>query len=1078
MYPVLELRLSLGLLGSMTGLLVLAFGTARGAEVTWNVATGPGGYWSDPVNWGGVLPLDGDALFFSGTNGLWSTNNFVSTNSYASLTFNAGSGPFTLRGTPVFLTGGLTNSSPRIQTNNLSLYFTNLDLTVTNGSLLVLNGGVYSTNGSLTKYGRGTVLLNGPNACAGGVAVRRGAVKTVNSDRLGPPGVGLVLDGGGLGAGGTVILNNRTVTLGPRGGTLDVDPLGVLTVNKPLVGTGTLAKVGAGTLVLGGGVVSSGAVALNAGLTLAAGLVNGPSNLTVYAGATLGGSGAILCDTLVADGGILAPGTNNAGGPATLTVSNLSLSANSILRFELNSPGVLGGTNDLLIVHGNLVLDGIIKVSGTGTNGLYPIIKYDGSLVDHGVVLGPAVEGSLIVDTTNQIVWINAVSFPAAPPAPLRLLFVGNSLTMYHELPATVAAMANAAGDWFAYGTELAAGMTLTWHDTNGLATNMIDTGNYDLMMLQEYSSRPSFPLERDTLMLSAATDLNSHVTNHGGRTIFYQTWGYPGGDPAHCASYDTPPQYQGCDRDAMLVATRYGYTRIASALNAAISPVGQAWYAVQHGGFPINLYSGLPGDYHPGNEGTYLAACVHYAAIFGRSPVGNPAIGYLTDTNVAAYLQNVAEQTVLQDPFAVDAFGFSDNRYYWACAWPNFTNRVNSRLSGMLISGAGGLPSPSVKLDLDAGQTNNVYLGVFGNNYELAGQGRLFIAPGASLVVTGTMVVGKEGQGWVSQTGGRLEIDGPLTIAEQPLSTGSYILTGGSLSANLIQAGLGGALFVLDGGVLDVPQFGAATNSFDLVHSSGILNVSNSCAVFGNYVMSNTARVEFELGSNAPTLSVRGTASLAGVLNVRFAPGFQPAAGQSFTVMSAGNLTGRFDQVITPWPFPGGFATTISYTNNSVVATMLDATADSNTNGLPDWWELQYFGSIDSGQTWTNSYLGDGIPNGVKYAFLIDPTVPVPPGLLPHGYATNGYFMLVYRQHRGGVGTVGVDYTADYLTYTVWLSTSLLPPAWTTGSGAVQWTGSRVDNGDGSETVSVRSVNPLDVIPGQYLRLNISFKP
>ena len=149
--------------------------------------------------------------------------------------------------------------------------------------------------------------------------------------------------------------------------------------------------------------------------------MSGPGSVTVYSGGTLGGSGSILGDLTVEDGGTLAPGTNDVHGSSTLTVSNLTLNVNSILRMNLNVPGVLGGTNDLVLVHGDLMLDGILKVSGNGASGIYPLIKYDGVLTDNGMQMGPAVNGTLIVDTTNKIISLNAVSFPPAPPAPMRM---------------------------------------------------------------------------------------------------------------------------------------------------------------------------------------------------------------------------------------------------------------------------------------------------------------------------------------------------------------------------------------------------------------------------------------------------------------------------------------------------------------------------------------------------------------------------------------------------------------------------------------------------------------------------------
>jgi fibronectin-binding autotransporter adhesin len=270
------------------------------------------------------------------------------------------------------------------------------------------------------------------------------------------------MDGGTLQIGNLVTLADRAITLNPGGGTFSLDQISYLTVTNDIRGVGALIKAGPGALVLKGAVTSTGSIAVQDGTLYVDGAMSGPGNLTVYSGGTLGGSGSILGELTVQDGGTLAPGTNDVHGPSTLTVSNLTLSPNSILRMDLNRPGAPGGTNDLLLVRGNLTLDGILKVTGNGTNGIYPLIKYDGVLTNNGMQMGPAVNGTLIVDTTNQIINLNAVSFPPAPPAPMRLFFVGNSLTYTYDIPGTLAGMTAAANDSFTYNADLVGGSTNT----------------------------------------------------------------------------------------------------------------------------------------------------------------------------------------------------------------------------------------------------------------------------------------------------------------------------------------------------------------------------------------------------------------------------------------------------------------------------------------------------------------------------------------------------------------------------------------------------------------------------------------
>ena len=67
--------------------------------------------------------------------------------------------------------------------------------------------------------------------------------------------------------------------------------------------------------------------------------------------------------------------------------------------------------------------------------------------------------------------------------------------------------------------------------------------------------------------------------------------------------------------------------------------------------------------------------------------------------------------------------------------------------------------------------------------------------------------------------------------------------------------------------------------------------------------------------------------------------------------------------------------------------ASIADLTGDSNSDGLPDSWQVQYFGSTSSTNAGVNATpAGDGVPNWLKYALGLDPNtagVSVPGGVV-----------------------------------------------------------------------------------------------
>ena len=57
--------------------------------------------------------------------------------------------------------------------------------------------------------------------------------------------------------------------------------------------------------------------------------------------------------------------------------------------------------------------------------------------------------------------------------------------------------------------------------------------------------------------------------------------------------------------------------------------------------------------------------------------------------------------------------------------------------------------------------------------------------------------------------------------------------------------------------------------------------------------------------------------------------------------------------------------------------ASIADLTGDGNSDGLPDAWQIQYFGSATNPNAAPNADpTGDGVPNWLKYSLGLDPTV------------------------------------------------------------------------------------------------------
>jgi hypothetical protein len=88
-------------------------------------------------------------------------------------------------------------------------------------------------------------------------------------------------------------------------------------------------------------------------------------------------------------------------------------------------------------------------------------------------------------------------------------------------------------------------------------------------------------------------------------------------------------------------------YIETGNKTGALVIPVGLAFEEAYKRRPDLKLQKTFDGS-HPDLIGTYLAACVVYASLYGQSPVGNPYDYYgKIDKDMAGFLQKVADDTV-----------------------------------------------------------------------------------------------------------------------------------------------------------------------------------------------------------------------------------------------------------------------------------------------------------------------------------------------------------------------------------------------------------------------------------------------
>jgi hypothetical protein len=156
--------------------------------------------------------------------------------------------------------------------------------------------------------------------------------------------------------------------------------------------------------------------------------------------------------------------------------------------------------------------------------------------------------------------------------------------------------------------------------------------------------------------------------------------------------------------------------------------------------------------------------------------------------------------------------------------------------------------------------------------------------------------------------------------------TAGATLLDGGALAATAPLSIQGGRL----GGVGTVSASVVSAGTVAPGASAGLLTIG------GAYTQGSTGTLAIEIGglvagTQYDRLAVTGTATLSGALNVTLVNGFVPQDTNTFTVLTAGSITGAFTSTNLP-ALPNGLAWLVHVNPTSVV---LEVFGDLDGDGV-----------------------------------------------------------------------------------------------------------------------------------------------
>jgi hypothetical protein len=262
-----------------------------------------------------------------------------------------------------------------------------------------------------------------------------------------------------------------------------------------------------------------------------------------------------------------------------------------------------------------------------------------------GILIALAAAGYIAAGPSAALAQTKPVVTTLGPDFPKTEIFIGNSFFYYNNgMPSLVGLLEKAADpehkhDYHAVMVTIG-GSGLEWHDVesyfrpNAIGSYSFDDHNninfnsrdklFDAAVMMDCSQCPIHPKLKAVFTEYAKKD-SDIVRAHGARPVLFMSWAY-------------------ADKPEMTAQLAEAYTIAGNENNALVIPAGLAFARALSKQPELNLYA--PDKRHPSPAGTYLAACTTFAALTGRSPVGNPYLAGI-DEPTAHLLQTVAWETV-----------------------------------------------------------------------------------------------------------------------------------------------------------------------------------------------------------------------------------------------------------------------------------------------------------------------------------------------------------------------------------------------------------------------------------------------
>lgn len=238
------------------------------------------------------------------------------------------------------------------------------------------------------------------------------------------------------------------------------------------------------------------------------------------------------------------------------------------------------------------------------------------------------------------IVLLLNVNFALSNDDTTQVLFIGNSITYFNDMPQTFEDIANSLGDTTEVTVYAPGGTGFINHVSDQNVYDKFQEKAWDFIVLQPGSNESpgySYPInetiERGRTLIDSIYKFNPCT-----QVLFYEiSYGVWGNSAADLVTYNNT-----------MDLIRPNLEQLADSTESFFAPVGEAFRAKWNNDLNDILWGGY-GDIHPNAKGSYIAACTFYSSIFQKQVVNSNITGGIP-ANEALAIRNHTDTIVLNN--------------------------------------------------------------------------------------------------------------------------------------------------------------------------------------------------------------------------------------------------------------------------------------------------------------------------------------------------------------------------------------------------------------------------------------------